>query len=110
MPSEVQLRAEASYFALTSVDPAQLLMAFPSLPPPTRLRLLEDLLPLLSTPELLMLNSNIGPRLKRDFLKELPDELGLHVLSFVSWTWTVGKFCLVLIADPSLPSIQSVDR
>lgn len=65
-------------------DPAQLLVAFPSLPPPTRLRLLEDLLPMLSMPELLMLNSNIGPRLKKDFLKDLPIELALHVLSFVS--------------------------
>lgn len=39
---------------------------------------------MLSMPELLMLNSNIGPRLKKDFLKDLPIELALHVLSFVS--------------------------
>lgn len=41
-------------------------------------------MPLLTRNELLMLNVNIGPRLKKDFLKELPVELGLHVLSFVS--------------------------
>lgn len=31
-----------------------------------------------------MLSSHIGPRLKRDFLRELPIELALHILSFVS--------------------------
>jgi hypothetical protein len=65
-------------------DPQQLLDAFPSLPPPTRLALINGLLPMLTTPELLMLSSHIGPRLKRDFLRDLPQELALHVLSFVS--------------------------
>jgi hypothetical protein len=31
-----------------------------------------------------MLSAQIVPRLKRDFLRDLPIELGLHVLSFVS--------------------------
>lgn len=76
-------------------DPAQLLLSFPSLPPPTRLRLLEALLPQLSTPELLMLSANIGPRLKRDFLRDLPAELALHVLSFVEDATSLAKASLV---------------
>ncbi len=66
-----------------SIDPQQLLEAFPSLPPPTRLALINALLPMLTTPELLMLSSHIGPRLKRDFLRDLPQEIALQILSFV---------------------------
>lgn len=66
------------------VDPAAFIAQFPSLPAPTRLALLQALLPILTVPELLMLSSHIGPRLKRDFLRELPMELALHILSFVS--------------------------
>jgi hypothetical protein len=65
-------------------DPATFIAQFPSLPAPTRLALLQALLPILTVPELLMLSSHIGPRLKRDFLRELPMELALHILSFVS--------------------------
>jgi hypothetical protein len=72
------------FIILSFSDPQQLLDAFPSLPPPTRLALINGLLPMLTTPELLMLSSHIGPRLKRDFLRDLPQELALHVLSFVS--------------------------
>jgi F-box and WD-40 domain protein CDC4 len=77
-----------SYFRITLTnahlpDPSAFIAQFPSLPAPTRLSLLQALLPILTVPELLMLSSHIGPRLKRDFLRELPIELALHILSFV---------------------------
>lgn len=72
-------------------DPQSLILAFPSLPPPTRLALLNSLLPLLTTPELLMLSQHIGPRLKRDFLRDLPTEVALHVLSFVDDPKTLSR-------------------
>jgi hypothetical protein len=96
-------RSERLHDNVFASDPTQLLIAFPSLPPPTRLRLLEDLLPLLSTPELLMLNSNIGPRLTKDFLKDLPVELGLHVLSFVS---RCGSYIGLIIVRGRVADIQ----
>lgn len=65
-------------------DHAAFIAAFPRLPATTRLEILQSLLPVLSVPELLMLSSHIGPRLKRDFLRDLPIELALHILSFVS--------------------------
>ncbi|KAJ9092629.1 hypothetical protein QFC19_008667 [Naganishia cerealis] len=65
--------------------------AFPHLPPPTRLEILQSLLPLLTVPELLMLSSHIGPRLKRDFLRDLPIELALHILSFVDDPRTLAR-------------------
>ncbi|GHJ87607.1 hypothetical protein NliqN6_4009 [Naganishia liquefaciens] len=74
-----------------SHDPAAFIAQFPSLPAPTRLALLQALLPILTVPELLMLSSHIGPRLKRDFLRELPMELALHILSFVEDARTLAR-------------------
>ncbi|KAJ9125733.1 hypothetical protein QFC24_002517 [Naganishia onofrii] len=72
-------------------DHAAFIAAFPHLPATTRLEILQSLLPVLSVPELLMLSSHIGPRLKRDFLRDLPIELALHILSFVDDPKTLAR-------------------
>lgn len=48
-----------------------------------RRRFLESLLPVLSNEDRLHLSGILSPTLKRDFLSDLPEELGLHVLSFI---------------------------
>lgn len=70
---------------------AHLLSIFSQLPASSRTHLLQALLPLLSTPELLLLSSGIAPRLKRDFLRDLPLEIALHVLSFVDEPRTLAR-------------------
>jgi hypothetical protein len=68
-----------------------MLALFNQLPPPARTGLLQALLPLLTTAELLLLSSGISPRLKRDFLQDLPLELALHILSFVDEPRTLAR-------------------
>ena len=68
-----------------------MLALFNQLPPPARNGLLQALLPLLTTAELLLLSSGISPRLKRDFLQDLPLELALHILSFVDEPRTLAR-------------------
>ncbi|KAJ9102357.1 hypothetical protein QFC21_002757 [Naganishia friedmannii] len=72
-------------------DHTSFLSAFPHLSATTRLEILQSLLPVLTVPELLMLSSHIGPRLKRDFLRDLPIELALHILSFVDDPKTLAR-------------------
>lgn len=68
-----------------------MLALFNQLPSPARTGLLQALLPLLTTAELLLLSSGISPRLKRDFLQDLPLELALHILSFVDEPRTLAR-------------------
>lgn len=44
---------------------------------------LEALMPVLSNDDCLYLSTLLQPMLKRDFLKDLPSELGLHILGFL---------------------------
>ena len=68
-----------------------MLATFTHLTPSARLSLLSSLLPILKTPELLLLSHHISPRLKRDFLRDLPLEISLHVLSFVDSPRTLAR-------------------
>lgn len=58
--------------------------------------------------QLTFLNSLIAPRLKVDFLKELPPEIALHILSFIDLPSTlsranaVSKYWNALIRDENL--------
>lgn len=58
--------------------------------------------------ELLLLSTLLAPRLKRDFLGELPPELALHVLAFVGDAQTLARVSCVskawrnLLADEQL--------
>ncbi|KAI9619239.1 hypothetical protein H4Q26_011920 [Puccinia striiformis f. sp. tritici PST-130] len=63
--------------------PNSLLQAFSSLSLANRSKFLTSLLPILNLNELTNLSARILPRLKRDFLRELPIEISLHILSFV---------------------------
>ena len=71
--------------------PTDLIDSFKTLAPSQRYAFLAALVNNLALPEALVLSRNIEPKLRRDFLKELPIELALYVLSFVSGTgclWT----------------------
>lgn len=52
---------------------------------------LNKILPSLSIPQVLHANNLLAPRLKRDFLKELPLELSLHILSFINHPNTLAR-------------------
>lgn len=86
-------------------DPLALLHSFTLLSPSERLNFLTSLLPFLTLPELTTLSSTISPRLKRDFLRELPIEIALHILSFVDDPKTlmragmVSRFWRGLVSD-----------
>ncbi|ORY30794.1 WD40-repeat-containing domain protein [Naematelia encephala] len=71
--------------------PTALLNAFTSLPPSQRFAFLSLLVGELRMPEALVVSRNIEPRLKRDFLRELPIELALHCLSFVDDARTLSR-------------------
>lgn len=57
--------------------------------------LLRDLLDHCERDELLLISTLVGPRLKRDFLAELPAELALHVLAFVDDAQTLARIACV---------------
>ncbi|EIN06319.1 WD40 repeat-like protein [Punctularia strigosozonata HHB-11173 SS5] len=67
------------------------LSAYPALPPSARLAFLTALLQLLASSELLHLSAALAPRLKRDFLRDLPPELALHVLGYVDDHRTLAR-------------------
>ncbi|EIW73385.1 hypothetical protein TREMEDRAFT_25331 [Tremella mesenterica DSM 1558] len=56
-----------------------------------RFAFLSTLVPELLLPEALVVARRIDPRLKRDFLKDLPLELSLHCLSFVEDARTLAR-------------------
>ncbi|KAH9815555.1 hypothetical protein DFH28DRAFT_968297 [Melampsora americana] len=86
-------------------DPLTLLEAFSSLSLTSRAKFLNSLLPILNLNELTTLSGKILPRLKRDFLRELPIEISLHILSFVDDPKTlmragmVSRFWRSLVSD-----------
>ncbi|KAG8897119.1 hypothetical protein FRB99_008431 [Tulasnella sp. 403] len=57
--------------------------SFASLDSNDRKRILADLLSLCDIDQLVFVSNLIAPRLKRDFLRELPVEIALHILSFI---------------------------
>ncbi|KZV91535.1 WD40 repeat-like protein [Exidia glandulosa HHB12029] len=82
---------------LSLPDPAlDLVLHFRRLPRGrARNSILRDLLDHCERDELLLVSTLVGPRLKRDFLGELPPELALHVLSFVEDAQTLGRIACV---------------
>ncbi|EJD36509.1 WD40 repeat-like protein [Auricularia subglabra TFB-10046 SS5] len=96
--------------ALAALDPSiDLLLHFQTLPRGrTRNAFLRGLLEHCERDELLLLSTLLAPRLKRDFLGELPPELALHVLSFVEDAQTLARVSCVskswrnLLADEHL--------
>lgn len=89
-----------------SPDPPDVLLhAFGSLSLAHRSKFLNSLLPILNLNELTNLSAKILPRLKRDFLRELPIEISLHILSFVDDPKTlmragmVSRFWRSLVSD-----------
>lgn len=65
-------------------DPSNLLLRFQRFDKSQRAKFLSALLNDLELNEAVTLSRRIEPRLRRDFLKELPLELALHAMSFVS--------------------------
>ncbi|KZT36883.1 WD40 repeat-like protein [Sistotremastrum suecicum HHB10207 ss-3] len=68
-----------------------LLAMFAGLDTTSRGQFLSSLLPLLTASELSLLSAELAPRLKRDFLTELPTEIALHILSFVDDPRTLAR-------------------
>ncbi|ORX34945.1 WD40-repeat-containing domain protein [Kockovaella imperatae] len=66
-----------------SMDASDLIERFKHLSTSQRFAFLSSLVDNLALPEALVLSRNIEPKLRRDFLRELPIELALHVLSFI---------------------------
>ncbi|WVQ76907.1 hypothetical protein IAR50_006585 [Cryptococcus sp. DSM 104548] len=74
-----------------SHDTDLLLYQFTRLPPSARFSFLNSLVPELRLNEALLVSRKIAPLLRRDFLKELPIELSLHILSFVDDPKTLAR-------------------
>ncbi|CAG8626996.1 1972_t:CDS:2 [Paraglomus occultum] len=80
-------------------------MGFQNMDNLQRQRLLAELLDLCNNEQLVFVSNYISPRLKRDFLKELPIEISLHILSFINDPKTlsrascVSKFWHTLLND-----------
>ncbi|KJE01930.1 F-box and WD-40 domain-containing protein CDC4 [Cryptococcus gattii NT-10] len=72
----------------TLPTPQSILAHYTALPPLLRSKFLSLLIPHLTLHEALSLSRKIEPLLRRDFLRELPWEVALHVLSFaISRYW-----------------------
>jgi F-box and WD-40 domain protein CDC4 len=73
---------------LSNYDPASLsrreFASLSTLPPSVRRRYLLSILNDCTPSELLFVSTTIAPLLKRDFLRELPPEIALHVASFIT--------------------------
>ncbi|TFY67021.1 hypothetical protein EVG20_g4101, partial [Dentipellis fragilis] len=70
-------------------------LSFTDLSPVERQAHLAALLAVCTPSELLFVSTFVAPRLKRDFLAELPPELALHVLSFVHEARTLARVAQV---------------
>lgn len=82
----------ALFTSSASPDPALLARReFASIPAALRRQFLASLIADCTPGELLFISTTIAPRLKRDFLRELPTEIALHVLSFVDDPITLAR-------------------
>lgn len=71
----------------TQPAPHAIVAQYTALPPLRRSQFLSLLVPHLTLHEALSLSRKIEPLLRRDFLRELPWEVALHVLSFASLSY-----------------------
>lgn len=82
-----QSRSSSTDAVPSKDDQSDLLLSiqstFTRLTPSNRKRILADLLASCDIEHLVFVSNIIAPRLKRDFLRELPVEIALHVLSFI---------------------------
>ncbi|RXK40736.1 hypothetical protein M231_01988 [Tremella mesenterica] len=78
-------------FGLGHTDVNEMMGKFKLLSKGQRFAFLSTLVPELLLPEALVVARRIDPRLKRDFLKDLPLELSLHCLSFVEDARTLAR-------------------
>ncbi|KAL1408948.1 hypothetical protein Q8F55_005762 [Vanrija albida] len=69
----------------------ELLQSFRCLSKAERFAFLNSLIGELQLNEALVVSSKISPRLKRDFLRDLPVELALHCVSFLDDARTLGR-------------------
>ncbi|KAI0750631.1 WD40 repeat-like protein [Daedaleopsis nitida] len=67
------------------------LSVFAALSPSARRRHLQALIQECTSSELLFLSTTIAPLLKRDFLRALPTEVSLHILSFIHEPRTLAR-------------------
>ncbi|KAF9919066.1 hypothetical protein BX616_002119 [Lobosporangium transversale] len=77
------LSGESQQYQLTNLSAATIIRAFQTMDLTLQHSLLASLVEVCSTPQLTFLNSIIAPKLKRDFLRDLPLELAHHILSFI---------------------------
>ncbi|KAK4517211.1 RRM domain-containing protein [Mucor velutinosus] len=69
--------------------------SFQQLPPQQKQFLLYEIINSCDNSQLTYLNSLIAPRLKIDFLKELPIEISLHILTFIDDPKTLARAATV---------------
>jgi len=73
------------------VGASDLIARFRELPKDERFAFLSNLVGELQLNEALVMSSKIAPKLKRDFLSDLPIELALHCVSFLDDARTLGR-------------------
>ncbi|KAI0677670.1 WD40 repeat-like protein [Trametes maxima] len=83
------------YFAALNPESATHVSAFASLCPAARRHHLYALIQECTPTELLFLSTTIAPLLKRDFLRALPPEVSLYILSFIDDPRTLARAALV---------------
>lgn len=106
-PSSVGTSAAgAGHLATTS--PSQFVRQFQTLDASDRLSTLQALIPHLSTQEMMAFITQVIPRFKRDFLKDLPAELAFHIIGFIDDHTTlltaslVSKYWYQLLQDETV--------
>ncbi|EPQ56130.1 WD40 repeat-like protein [Gloeophyllum trabeum ATCC 11539] len=67
------------------------LQEFSTLGPADRLQYLQAILGECNASELLFISTTIAPLLKRDFLRDLPIEIALHILSYITDAKTLAR-------------------
>ncbi|CCM04764.1 uncharacterized protein FIBRA_06954 [Fibroporia radiculosa] len=64
---------------------------FAALPPSLRFQYLSAILAECTPAELLFISTSVTPRLRRDFMKDLPPEITLHILGFIDDPQTLAR-------------------
>ncbi|KAI0371501.1 WD40 repeat-like protein [Pilatotrama ljubarskyi] len=86
---------QPSSYSSTEPETVAHISAFASLSPAARRKYLHSLIQECTPSELLFLSTTIAPLLKRDFLRALPPEVSLYILSFIDDPRTLARAALV---------------